>query len=45
MTQYKVGTHIDFKKQAKRQELKDDLLNSLFWALLIFAFIWCIWLG
>lgn len=39
----KVGTHINFKKQAKRQEFKEDLMNSFFWAVLILGFLYCLY--
>jgi hypothetical protein len=39
---YKVGTHINFTKQAKRREFIEDLQNSLFWAGCVVMFLWCI---
>jgi len=43
MSYYKVGTHINLKKQARKQQIKDDLLNSLFWAALIVGFLYCLY--
>jgi hypothetical protein len=40
---YKVGTHINFKKQAQRQKLLDELVNGLFWAAIVLGFIYCLY--
>ncbi len=42
----KVGTKIDFRKrekrQAKIQQIKDDITNTLFWLALIVVFGYCL---
>lgn len=43
MAYYKVGTHINFKKQAQRQKFLDEVANSLFWAALVLGFLYCLY--
>lgn len=39
MAYYKVGKHINLK----RQKFLDEVANSLFWAALVLAFLYCLY--
>jgi len=43
MSYYKVGTHINFKRQAQIKQLKEDAANTAFWSILVLGFLYCLY--